>query len=138
MISVVKTPSVYYNIDTLAQKTGLTRRTIRYYVQRGLLPRPEGGGRGHYYTEEHLARVEVLQRWRSQGVPLEKMKELLSGEPIASAAPAIAEAPSTKLEVSHWIRVSIRPDVELSFKPGTLSREDEEAIKKLILSRIRK
>jgi hypothetical protein len=68
--------------------------------------------------------------------PLEKMKELLSGEPIVSAAPPLPEVPSTKPEVSHWIRVSIGPDVELSFKPGTLSQENEEAIKILILSRI--
>src|SRR5262245_22390917 len=99
MISVNKNDPVYYNINTLAQKTGLTRRTIRYYVQRGLLPRPEGGGRGHYYTEEHLARIELLQRWRSQGVPLEKMKELFPGAPVVSAAPSLAEVPSTKPEV---------------------------------------
>jgi DNA-binding transcriptional MerR regulator len=135
MISVEKSGSVVYNLHNLAKKTGLTRRTIRYYVQRGLLPRPEGGGRGHYYTEEHLARIELIQQWRSQGVPLEKMKELLLGQGVVRAAHSLAEVPPVKPEISHWIRVSIGPDVEFSFTPGALSKEDEESIKQFILLR---
>src|SRR5919109_5558528 len=100
MISVKKSGSVVYNLHNLAKKTGLTRRTIRYYVQRGLLPRPEGGGRGHYYTEEHLARIELIQQWRSQGVPLEKMKELLLGQGVVRAAHSLAEVPPVKPEIS--------------------------------------
>ncbi len=121
-----------FSIQALADRTGTTRRTIRYYVQRGLLPRPEGGGRGHYYTEEHLRRLAVIKKWRRQGVPLEKMRELLeAGEPasVSSAGevtsvqepgPAAAAPP----EVSTWDHVEVAPGVVLKVRRGMLSREE--------------
>ena len=68
-----------YNIETLARMTGLTRRTIRYYVQRGLVDPPEGGGRGAYYTDSHLDSIKKIKRWSEQGVPLIHMKAKLEG-----------------------------------------------------------
>jgi DNA-binding transcriptional MerR regulator len=170
----------YFNIATLARKNRLTRRTIRYYIQRGLLPRPEGGGRGHYYTDEHQRRLDLIQRWSRQGVPLEKIKEHLSEEQLPDlpkipepenqlklkadnisltekppiepkhlleelyASPSKTEAESPAIpqvpvvtKFTHWTRVHIRPDMELSFRPGTLSREDQEAIEQFISSRLR-
>ena len=47
-------------IDDVAKQSGLTKRTIRYYEQIGLMPAPprsEGGFR--LYTEEH---VEFLKK----------------------------------------------------------------------------
>jgi DNA-binding transcriptional MerR regulator len=47
-------------IDHVATETGLTKRTIRYYEQIGILPHPprsEGGVR--YYSQEH---VDLLKR----------------------------------------------------------------------------
>ena len=37
-----------YNIDELADLGGVSRRTVRYYVQEGLLPAPLGVGRGRH------------------------------------------------------------------------------------------
>lgn len=34
--------------------TGITHRQFRRWRERGLLPPPEGGGRGSYYTSTHL------------------------------------------------------------------------------------
>ncbi len=137
----------YYNIQTLANKTGLTRRTVRYYVQRGLLPKPEGGGRGHYYTDEHLKRIEIIKHWQAQGVPLEKMRQLLTEGKLhtikeKSDFALTVREPSVeyfKYEPgpSHWTRITIGPDVELNFKTGTLSAEDQKAIKEFILTRLK-
>ncbi|OWA34883.1 hypothetical protein B9G55_14135 [Saccharibacillus sp. O16] len=44
-----------YKIDDVARETGLTKRTIRYYEEIGLMPTPErseGGTR--QYTREHI------------------------------------------------------------------------------------
>ena len=68
-----------YNIETLAKLAGLTRRTIRYYVQKGLLEPPEGGGRGSYYTDAHLEQLQKTQKWSEQGVPLIHMKARVEG-----------------------------------------------------------
>ena len=134
----------YYNIETIARMTGLTRRTIRYYVQRELIPKPEGGGRGHYYTDEHLRRIETIQKWQEQGVPLEKIKELLGREemireeivskPVAFTPPCpIPTAFATK-----WTKVSIGDCVEVSFLDGTLTEEAQKAIEDFIVSKIKK
>ncbi len=37
-----------FSIEDLVRLTGLTRRTIRFYVQKGLLKGPEGEKRGAY------------------------------------------------------------------------------------------
>ncbi len=84
-----------FNIDTLARRAGLTRRTVRYYIQRGLLEPPQGGGRGSYYTAEHLRRLERIRAWAEQGVPLLHMKALLESgiEPAVELAQTETSGP---------------------------------------------
>ncbi len=136
----------YFNIETLAEKTGTTRRTIRYYVQRGLIAKPEGGGRGHYYTDEHLDRIKQIQRLSSQGVPLEAIKRLLSGgedtevakDEVVSHMLMEIEDPAPPINhKSQWIRINIGADVELTFRQGALSDEDQRAIQEFINRRIK-
>jgi len=48
----------------LARRSGLPLRTVRYYVQEGLVDPPSGRGRGAHFGESHLrqlARVRLLQ-----------------------------------------------------------------------------
>jgi DNA-binding transcriptional MerR regulator len=134
----------YYNIETLARMTGLTRRTIRYYVQRELIPKPAGGGRGHYYTDKHLRCIETIKKWQAQGVPLEKIKELLGREEmIREEIVTKPEAMTPPYPIPHvsttkWTKVSIGNCVELSFREGTLTEEDQKAIEDFIILRIKK
>lgn len=41
--------SEQYRIGELAEKAGVTKRTIHYYMGRGLLPAPQGTGLGTTY-----------------------------------------------------------------------------------------
>jgi len=127
-----------YNVDALAEKAGVTRRTIHYYLQRGLLPRPEGGGRGYYYTEVHLERLRQIQEWREQGVPLENMKAYFSEAPSRQIPSAPPHSISAEPTVTHWSRLNIIDgEIEIHFRPGVLSRDEQESIKKFILSHIK-
>lgn len=72
---------LFFNIHKLKEITGLSVRTIRYYVHRNLIPRPKGGGRSYYYNQEHLHRLEKIQQLSSQGVPLEEIRTILSSKP---------------------------------------------------------
>ncbi|MEO0077829.1 MAG: MerR family transcriptional regulator, partial [candidate division WOR-3 bacterium] len=70
-----------YDIEELCSLTGLTVRTIRYYIQMGVVAPPEGQKRGAYYTRHHLEQLLAVRRWRNSGVSLERIKELLQPIP---------------------------------------------------------
>ncbi|HEX4744928.1 MAG TPA: MerR family transcriptional regulator [Candidatus Limnocylindria bacterium] len=64
-------------IGELAQRVGLTERTIRYYEELGLLDsvkRLEGGQR--VYTEDDVRRLRFVQRLKALGLTLQEMLEL--------------------------------------------------------------
>jgi DNA-binding transcriptional MerR regulator len=120
-----------YNIETLAKMTGLTRRTIRYYVQRGLLDPPLGGGRGSFYTDEHLNRLKKIAEWTEQGVPLIHMKTMLEGK-----KPQIHVDMQTGTRTVLVSKYEITGGIDLYFRPGQLSSEDLEQIRKFIKARL--
>ncbi|MGY2085910.1 MerR family transcriptional regulator [Blastococcus sp. SYSU DS0539] len=66
-------------IGQVADRTGLSLRTIRFYEENGLViptARSEGGFR--LYSEEDVARLEVIKRMKPLGFTLEEMQELLT------------------------------------------------------------
>ena len=69
-----------YSIGDLAAAAGVSRRTLHFYVQRRLLPPPDGRGRGARYTDDHLARLLQIKGWQEQGVPLDEIHARLSSE----------------------------------------------------------
>ena len=65
-------------IAEVAEHTGLSISTIRYYEKIDLLPPPprsEGGRR--LYTREHLKRLTFIKRSRQLGFHLDEIRELL-------------------------------------------------------------
>ncbi|MBG6216437.1 DNA-binding transcriptional MerR regulator [Arthrobacter sp. CAN_A6] len=67
------------HIGELAERTGLSLRTIRHYDEVGILPataRTEGGFR--VYTEDDLERLMVIRRMKPLGFTLEEMTDLLT------------------------------------------------------------
>ncbi|GAA4880826.1 MerR family transcriptional regulator [Paenibacillus vulneris] len=50
-----------FKIDDVAKECGLTKRTLRYYEEIGLLPPPERSEGGiRLYTQEHIDRLKRL------------------------------------------------------------------------------
>ncbi len=66
-------------IDELAERTGMTVRNIRAHQTRGLLPPPTVRGRTGYYTEEHVARIELTRELQAEGLNLEAIRRLGEG-----------------------------------------------------------
>src|SRR5712692_7848559 len=54
-----------YTIEQVATRTGLTKRTLRYYEEVGLLP-PTGRTEGNYrrYSEADIQRLEYIKKLR--------------------------------------------------------------------------
>jgi DNA-binding transcriptional MerR regulator len=79
---VPEQPQVHLRIDAVAQRTGLTKRTIRYYEEIGLVT-PSGRSEGNYrlYTEADVLRLERIQRMKqSAGFSLSEILEMLDAE----------------------------------------------------------
>jgi len=67
-----------FSLEDLANLTDLTARTIRSYIEQGLVPGPESLGRHARYTDEHLHRLKAIHALRRQlGWTLADIRQLL-------------------------------------------------------------
>ena len=79
-------------IGEVAEITGLSPRTLRYYEELGLLPgvRRRAGGRRVYRTDE-IERLRFIQRLKALGLALAEVKELNAVYAIAGSTRAMLE-----------------------------------------------
>lgn len=99
-----------YSIEQVATRTGLTKRTLRYYEEMGLLP-PAERTEGNYrrYGEEDVLRLERIKELRTLlGFSLNDIREILSVE-----------------EERDTIREAYRAETDASVKLAQLERADE-------------
>ncbi|MDQ0466781.1 DNA-binding transcriptional MerR regulator [Caulobacter ginsengisoli] len=66
-----------YTARDLAALTGVSERTVRYYVQEGLLPPPAGRGRGAHFTDDHLTRLKLIRALQQAGNDLDTIGDYL-------------------------------------------------------------
>ena len=99
-----------YNIDELAELGEVSRRTVRYYVQEGLLPAPLGVGRGRHYDQAHIDRLLEVKAQQEAGLSLEEIRARRGPSPGGSTpAPRLSQP----LPRSAWRRLELAPGVEL-------------------------
>ena len=74
----------YLQIGEVAERTGVTQRTLRFYEERGLLKPPsrmDGGFR--LYSENDVGRVEQIKRMQSLlGLTLAEIKDMVEAEEV--------------------------------------------------------
>lgn len=83
----------------------LPARSVRYYIARGLLDGPQVPGRGAYYTEEHLKRLQQIRAWQAEGLTLAQIAARLGG-----GLGGLRAQPQAWLEfsVGDGVRISVR------------------------------
>ena len=71
-------------IGEIADRSGVTPRTIRYYEELGLLPRTEREqGKHRVYTEADVERICELTRLRDLlGLSLEELRSMITAEDV--------------------------------------------------------
>ncbi len=100
-----------FTLDQLSALTDLPLRTIRYYIQLGLVDRHEGDRKHARYTQKHLDQVLQVRAMADQGTPLERIKQLMHG--IATPPPL----PKAAGDISVISKVFIAPGVEVHIEP---------------------
>lgn len=64
-----------WTINDLVNEFGVSRATIHRYVTKGLLPRPNGYGRGATYSNLHVNRLLEIRRELDRRVTLRDLME---------------------------------------------------------------
>lgn len=102
-----------YSIEDLAELTGFTRRTIRYYIQEGLLEPPAGRGRGGFYFDSHLDQLRQIRSLQGRGLRLRAIAEVMSGKGMPRLAAQALEEAAAPAERELWVRYSVAPGIEI-------------------------
>jgi DNA-binding transcriptional MerR regulator len=98
-----------FTIADLVEASGLTERTIRYYIQEGLVSPALGRGRARYYTTQHMQELTAVADLRNRHLSIDEIRERLSpqGRPAARR---------NDLDGETWERVYLHPDLELAIR----------------------
>ena len=113
------------HIGAVAERTGLSLRTLRHYDEVGLV-RPSGRSDGGFrlYTEEDVERLLLVRRMKPLGFTLEEMADLLDvADRLAARDDASAISPD---EASGEASSGTEPDGDLRDRLATYVRAAEE------------
>lgn len=110
-----------FTIDQICLLTDLPKRTVRYYIQLGLVDRPHGETKSSFYIDTHLEQLLKVKELTASGISLNKIKEVLSG----SLTPHIStEKPIGAIRVQSHIYLGA--GVELVIDPETAGLAPEK------------
>lgn len=100
----------YLQIGEVAERTGVTQRTLRFYEEKGLLKPPtrmEGGFR--LYSEDDVRRVEQIKQLQSLlGFTLAEIKEMVEAQ-----------------EIKEQLRAEYRPGADAAERKEQITRAME-------------
>lgn len=102
-----------FTLDQICTLAALPKRTVRYYIQMGLLDRPVGETRGAHYLSSHLDSLLRIKQLTGAGVSLERVRDVLRGEP--PAVPPRAKQPGavdvrSHIWIAHGIELQVAPE----------------------------
>lgn len=120
-----------FSLDDLCTLAALPKRTVRYYIQIGLLDRPVGETRAAHYLSSHLDSLLRIKQLTEAGISLERVRDILQGEPVV--VPPRPRQPGAVDVRSHlWIAPGI--EVQISPEEAQASPEQVRALAKAVLA----
>ena len=109
-----------YSFEELCALTGMSARTLRYYIQIGLVDKPIGQTRAAHYLSSHLEKILRIKQLSEAGISLERIREVLSGDPLP--LPERSKRPG-QVEVRSHLWVTDGIELEVSPETAGLSPE---------------
>ena len=110
-----------FTLDELCTLTDLTKRTVRYYMQLGLVERPIGETRAAHYTSRHLEQLLRVKQLTEAGVSLERIREVMAGGD--TPVPTRQRRPGSIEVRSHLF---VAPGLEIQISPGEAGMTPEQ------------
>lgn len=104
-IECMNSDDTTYSIGEVAELTGISRRTVRFYVQQGLIDPPLGKGRGRHYTQRHIEQINRTRQLQRHGVTLAQISASELGDD--EGTPAFAQTIVTRLLLGPGVALEI-------------------------------
>jgi DNA-binding transcriptional MerR regulator len=102
-----------YGLQDISTLTGLSVRTIRYYIQKNLVDKPEGARKTATYGQLHLEQLMTVKRLSEAGLSLAAIAKVMNGSKKATVHSSDLQ-PGQIRAVSQ---VHITPGIELTIDP---------------------
>jgi DNA-binding transcriptional MerR regulator len=105
------------HIGAVAERTGLSLRTLRHYDEVGLL-RPSGRSEGGFrlYTEDDVERLLLIRRMKPLGFSLEEMADLLDVAGRLSGGDASADVGQLRERLEAYVTAAEERRADLARK----------------------
>lgn len=122
-----------FSLDELCTLTDLPKRTVRYYMQMGLVDRPIGETRAAHYLSQHLDQLLKVKQLSDAGISLERIAEIQNGEELQ-----IHTKPRKPGDIQVKSHIHIAPGIELQISPeeADMSPEQIRALVKAVMKTI--
>jgi DNA-binding transcriptional MerR regulator len=114
-------PNPSLTLDELCTLVELPTRTVRYYIQLGLVDRPDGETRAARYGRRHVDQLLQIRKWTGAGLSLERVRELLHG-----AEPVVPPRPRGPGTVEVWSHLVVADGLELTVEPSRAGLSPEQ------------
>ncbi len=111
-----------FTLDEIAALAESPRRTVRYYIQSGLVDRPQGTGKGAYYTQRHVEQLLLVRKWQLAGLSLNRIGEVLKQQTGGPLPPT----PRRSGTVEVWSHLVVADGVEVILEPGRTGMSPEQ------------
>ena len=113
--------------------TDLPKRTVRYYMQMGLVDRPIGETRAAHYLSQHLDQLLKVKQLSDAGISLERIAEIQNGEELP-----IPPKPRKPGDIQVKSHIHVAPGIELQISPeeADMSPEQIRALVKAVMKTI--
>jgi DNA-binding transcriptional MerR regulator len=111
-----------FTLEEIATLAELPRRTVRYYIQSGLVDRPQGVGKGAYYTGHHVEQLLLIRKWQLAGLSLDRIGELLKQQTSGPLPPTPRRAGTVEV----WSHLVVADGVEITLEPGRAGLNPEQ------------
>ncbi len=120
-----------FTANELSQLTDIPKRTVRYYIQLGLVDRPIGETKAAYYVDTHLDQLIRVKRLTEDKVPLERIRQVMNGE---VEAPPISTRKPGSIEVKTHVHVLPGVEIQISPELSGLSPEQIRMLLKVVMA----
>ena len=102
-----------YSLQDISILTGLPVRTIRHYIQKGLVDKPEGARKTAYYGQQHLEQLMTVKWLIDAGLSLAAIAKVMDGSQVTAVGPSDLKPG----QVRALSQVHISPGVDLGIDP---------------------